>query len=700
MKFSYNWIKDYVVGVLPKPEKLAEFFTFHSFEVESVEKKRQDYIFDLDILPNRAHDCLSHLGIAKEVALLTGVKFILPSLQTNKTKTTKQGGQKSKASDFITLKVENKTDCPRYTAQIIRNVKVGDSPKWLKDKLIACGLKPINNIVDLTNFVMLETGQPLHAFDLDKIKSVQVQSSKFKVQNGRKEIIIRRAKKGETIKTLDEAKNVYILDENILVIADSEKPIAIAGIKGGLETGIDKNTKDIIIEAANFNPVLIRKASQQLKLQTDASYRFERDIAANLIDFAQKRCANLIVEIAKGQTCADLVDFYPLKEKEKTIILNLDYLKKLLGIKITNQQVKQILIRLGFKIKNSNSISFQVEIPTIRKDINIPEDLIEEIGRVYGYQNIKSEFPCVIVKPTEQNKSFYWQNKTKDILTSCGFTEVYNYSFCSEKAKQEFNWQENYLVEIENPISSENRYLRPSLTPHLLGCVENNFRYFDHFKVFELGNVFNKEGNGLQEKLILAIMVANKEKDKNEDKFFVLKGVVENLFGKLGICDYVFKEYTSAEQFVFESNTFAETEKSLIAISGKTAGLMGEVRKELGSFLAVLDFDMLMAKATDKKTFIAPFIYPPVLRDIALIVPLKVKTSEVVKFISSGNAEILKEVALFEVYQGKEVPREKKSMAFHLVFQSEKTTLSAKEVDSVLTKIILKLENQGWQVRK
>lgn len=261
MIFSYNWLKQYIKGKMPGPEALADILMFHSFEIEGLDKKGNDFLIDIDILPNRAHDCLSYIGVARDIAAVSSLELKVP------TATFKES--KQKASEYVAVNVKDSNDCPRYTAKVITGVKVGSSPRWMQEKLEACGLQSINNIVDITNYVMLETGQPLHAFDADKLG---------------KKIIIRRAKKGEKMKALDDKE--YRLDKDVLVVANTKEPVAVAGIKGGENTGIDKKTKNIVIEAGNWNPVLTRLASRKLKLRTDASLRFEQGIDTNLIDFA------------------------------------------------------------------------------------------------------------------------------------------------------------------------------------------------------------------------------------------------------------------------------------------------------------------------------------------------------------------------------------------------------------------------------
>ena len=362
MVFSYNWLQSFFQKKLPKPEKLAELLTMRSFEVGEVKKVGKDYILDIDVLPNRAPDCFSHLGIAREIAVITGLKYTGLTCVISEDK-------KIKAKDFVSVEVKNKLACPRYTARVITDVKVGPSPKWIQERLKICGLRPINNIVDIANYVMLETGQPLHAFDGEKLAE--------------KKIIVRFAQNREKIVTLDEEK--YDLSEDILVIADLKKPVAIAGVKGGKIPEIDKKTKIVVLESANFELRTIRRGSKKLGLITDASLRFEHGIDPNLTEFAINRAAYLIQEIAKGKIAQGLVDVYPKKVFPKRIRLDLDYVERLLGVKISHNEIKNILKRLGFKVDGVEPRQLSVEVPTRRLDISIPEDLIGEIGRIYGY---------------------------------------------------------------------------------------------------------------------------------------------------------------------------------------------------------------------------------------------------------------------------------------------------------------------------
>jgi len=415
MVFSYNWLKDYIKGRLPKPAKLVELLTMNSFEISELKKVDSDFILDIDVLPNRAPDCFSHLGIAREIGAICGLVFKGLTSEIKEDKSLK-------AKDFVKVEVKNKTACPRYTARVITDVKIESSPKWMRERLKVCGLRSINNVVDIANYVMLETGQPLHAFDGEKL-----QDSK---------IIVRFAKAGEKIITLDEEK--YDLDKDILVIADAKKPIAIAGIKGGKMPEVDKKTKIIVLEAANFNSKIIRRTSKKIDLKTDASWRFEHGIDPNLTEAAINRAAFLIQKLAHPQAgypkiTQGLIDKYPQKVLAKRIKLELDYVEKLLGVKIPESKIVKILKSLEFKVLSSKFGILTVEVPTFRLDINIPEDLIEEIGRIYGYQKIPAIFPITTLIPPKRNLEIFWEDTTKNILKEVGFSEIYNYSLFQKK---------------------------------------------------------------------------------------------------------------------------------------------------------------------------------------------------------------------------------------------------------------------------
>ncbi len=677
MNFSYDWLQSFFNKKLPKPEKLAELLTMHSFEVSEVKKVGKDNVLDIDVLPNRAPDCFSHAGIAREISAVTG-------MERKKENYSLKEDKKLKTKDFISVEVKDSALCQRYTTKVILDVKVGPSPKWLKDRLKSCGLQSINNIVDVVNYVMLETGQPLHAFDGEKVES--------------QKIIVRRAKKRERIVTLDEERRE--LDENTLVIADSEKPLAIAGIKGGKIPEIDKKTKIVVLESANFNSSIIRQGSRNLNLKTDASLRFEHGIDPNLTDLAVKRAAFLIQKIAKGKIAKGLVDVYQSKAVPKIIKLNLDYLESLLGIKVSIKEVKNIFNKLDFKVKGK-SRELIVEIPTFRMDINLPEDLIEEVGRIFGYDKIPAQFPTVFLVPPEKNLNLFWQSNVKNTLKEAGLNEVYNYSFINDKDAEVFKCLKKDLVEIENPVSLEQKYLRPSLIPNLLKNVEKNEKYFKEIKIFELGKIFRKANQKKEEKNMLTGVIVG-------EAFYQAKGVVDALLDRLGVGGIWYDEHEptpeESEIVIWHPKRRAE-----IKIDNIEIGFLGEISQKITQSYGIkskvvifdIDFEKLSQISSEEHEYRPISRFPSAIRDIAVLVPLGVKVSQVLDKIYEAGGKIIRDVDLFDIYEGEEIPGNKKNLAFHIIYQAEDRTLVSKEIDQVQNRIIKTLEKEpGWRVRK
>ena len=663
MKFSLNFVQDYLSLKSKEAEKLAYLLTMHSFEVENIEKKGDDFIFDIAVLPNRAPDCFSHLGVAREFAVVSGSRFKEPAFKIKEAKT------KSR----IKVGVKDSKDCLRYSLKEIQNVKVGESPLWLKQRLESCGLRPVNNIVDITNYVMLETGQPMHAFDLNRISSP---------------IIVRRAKEGEKIVTLDNKK--FNLDKSILVIADDSSVLAIAGIKGGKKGEVDSNTSNIVLEAANFEQHLVRRASQKLNLKTDASLRFEHGLDPNLTEYALRRASYLIETLAKGEPLKGIVDVYKKRIVPKKLKLSLPYLYSLLGVKIPKSKVLSIFKALGFKILGSAK-EIKVEIPTRRRDILIEEDLIEEVGRIYGYEKIKNEFPVMSLKLPEKNDSFLMQLKIKGKMKEARFTEVVNYSFISKDDKDVFEFDS--LFELENPMSNEFMYLRPSLIPNLLKDIVKNESRFENIKIFELGKIYPG-----REKNAVSGLIASKDKKD----FYYLKGVLNNLLH----CFNGSVEYK-------ESPSFFNRERCVeVLFNKKKAGIIGEISLDLlkkmkinspninSVFVFELGLEELETLPFKEKEYSLISQYPEALRDLSVLVPKETKAEDVLGMIK-GIDSLIKEVELFDIYEGKEIEQGKKNLAFRIIYQSKEKTLTSSEIDEVHDKIIKGLEkNPQFKVRR
>src|SRR3989344_1407367 len=464
MRISYNWLKWYIPEI-PKTEKLRYIFTYYLCEVENIEKKGGDTIFDVNILPNRAHDLLSHLGIARELASLLNISFKdpTPMYKIPETKSTN-------------LKIKLETDkCRRYMGRIVRNVKIEPSPDWVQKHLESIGQRSINNIVDATNIVMYDSGQPCHAFDLDKLAN--------------EILIMRQAKEGENITTLD-GKEVKLFSTD-MVITDEKNILAIAGVKGGKFAEIDESTKNILIEVANFDPISVRKTSKRIGILTDSSKRFENNLSPEIVFYAMREISGLLVEYG-GFEFEEIIDIYPSKQKPRGLSFSADKISKILGMALSETEIENILKRYNFEYENKNR-EFKIVIPPARFDLEIEEDMAEEIGRILGYDKVKPKIPKIDFK-SKQNEEFNKIKKAREYLLSEGYSEIMTYTF-HEKGKVEV---------LES--ASDKKFLRETLEgKYLVGGFEHaigfnstilpllNIKNFNEFKIFEIGKIWSPE---------------------------------------------------------------------------------------------------------------------------------------------------------------------------------------------------------------
>ncbi|MCX8016182.1 MAG: phenylalanine--tRNA ligase subunit beta [Patescibacteria group bacterium] len=677
MKFSYNWLKEYVPH-LPPAQKLASQLTLKSFEVEKIEKRAGDFILEINLPPNRFSDASGHLGLAKEISAILDIPFKLPSLNL------KEG--KQKASNFVNVKIVDKNDCYRYSARVIFDVQVKESPKWLKQKLETCGLQSINNVVDATNYVMLLTGQPLHAFDYDKLTGKNI-----------KTIIVRRAKNNEKIETLDDRK--ISLDKDILLIADLKNPLAIAGIKGGKIAEIDAHTKRIVLESANFNPSLIRKASRKVGITTDASLRFERTISPLLTTEALDYVASLIQQLAGGRILKGIIDVFPQKFTKKVLGFNFEKFYHFIGFTIDKKFIEKKFESLGFKIIKKSSSDLFVEIPPHRIDIERFEDLAEEILRLYDYNKTPALAPVAPIKPINLSEEIVFRNKIKDILTNYGVDEVYSYAFISLNDIKAFNLNEKNVIALENPISNEYTHLQPTLIINLLKIAELNLKFYEKIKIFTIGKTFQKAPVKPFEEWRLAIALATKNK-KDDTVFFELKGVIESLIEALNCHDVSFEDANI--------NWFIKNRSAIIKSDNLDLGYIGQIIPALSHkytdgfnvFICELDIAKLLKLSQEEYEFTPLPKYPAVIRDISILVDLDIRLSEILNVIYESEPKILFDVDLFDIYEGENLPENKKSLSFHLVFQADDHTLTSEEVGKALEKIISNLKNKlGAEIR-
>lgn len=784
MFISYDWLQDYFDAKLPEPEKLAEGLTTHSFQVEGIEEKDGDFVFDIDVLPNRASDCLSHIGVAREISAV----FELPLKENYRT------GVEAPVSKILKIEIEDEKDCPRYIGLVIKGVKNRESPEWLKKRLVSINQRPINAVVDAANYAMFETGQPLHAFDWNKLED----------KDGKRGLAIRRAKKGEKI-TLLTGENLELGEENLVIAdlnSDLGEVLGIAGIKGGKRAEIDSDTIDILLEAAKFHPVLTRKSAKALKIQTDASKRFENEIAPEMAAVAMKRLSELILEIAGGEV-EGAVDVFTKPGHQYKIGVSISEINEVLGTSLSEKEVDKILKRLQFSYKrvkpletilreagevlgasykfgasvlndspkffdcssltsylfiqagvftprmsvdqflygepvekekakpgdlvfvnrnegkehrlgvefmngknvpegvshlgmylgdgkvlhasgkqgkvvienlkggvfenavgwrrilNDDSERYVVEIPFERIDLMVKEglgareSLIEEIGRIYGYENIDAKLPGKTGKKQEANKTFYCANKVRKVLAGLGFSEIQTSSFRKEGE-----------IAILNPLAEDKAFLRRNLSSNMEDALARNdynkeLLGLESIKTFEIGKVFDEDG----EELRLSIYSGNPE--DSEDSAEVLSKAL------------------SAE------------------VSFEKDGEIGEIN--LGDLIEKLpepkEYEIDFDYAQKRFENFSP--YPFVLRDIAAFMPEGKDEKDLLKLAEENSSGLLKNSRLLDVYE-KKMPDGgvKKSYALRLVFQSDDKTLSDEEIGGVMSKIGEEIsKNPGWELR-
>ncbi|MDD5639756.1 MAG: phenylalanine--tRNA ligase subunit beta [Candidatus Pacebacteria bacterium] len=672
MLVSYSWLNSFFKKPLPKPEKLAEFLTLHSFENENISEIKNDWILNLDVLPDRAGDCQSHFGVAREISAIIGHNLIHPEIKFKEHPTLK-------TKNFLEIEIKDK-DCRRYVSRVINNVKIGPSPKWLQEKLSACNINSINNVVDATNFVMLELGQPLHAFDYDKIEN--------------KKIIVKKAKAGEKIPLLGGAE--VTLDKTMLTISDGEGAIAIAGIKGGKKAEIDNNTKNIVLESANFTPKLISQTARKLNIRTDASMRFEHQLDPNLADIAIDRVTTIITQITEGDILSGKIDIYPEKIKPIKLKLEIELLDKILGISIPKKEIETILTRLGFHILQSNKKNISIEIPTWRQDVIISENLIEEIGRIYGYEKINPAMPCVPITMAQKNEELFWQNKVKNILKNIGWTEVYNYSFIGDEEVGFFSLE---AEEIKNPVSIFSKFLRPTLMPQILKNAKENLKSFKEIKLYELGKTFIKNDKKINEKQCLSGIVINPA-FKKQELFLKLKGEIEYLLRELGIKKI---EFVKTKENIWQNNNSLDVLCNRICI-----GSFGELSDDTAEIMQIeenaiiFNFDSILEQCSEEKEYKRVSFHPLAYRDISGIIDDTVSNTEILEAIEKMEKPdlITIEKSIIDIYK-KNLPNDKKSITLKIILEHSEKTLNTEEIDTIVKKIINCLSDKfGWEERK
>lgn len=630
-----------------------------------------DVVFELEITPNRP-DCLSHIGIAREVAAYYKRKIKYPSVKIDTIS--------EEAANRIKVDIVAKEKARRYTSRVIKNVTIKESPKWLQNRLKSIGLKPINNIVDITNFVMMEYNHPMHAFDANKIAGDT--------------IFVREAVEGEVIITLDGEERKLVAGE--LVIADKDKAIAIAGVMGGANSEIDNNTKDIILEVAHFEPTLIRKTSKRLGLSSDSSYRFERGIDVEDAEVVINRATSLIQELAGGEVLNGIVDKYHDKYEKREIKFDLNRLYKFVGKELSVDIVGDILTSLNIELVNVNEGTMTVTPPSYRDDLTRPADLYEEVIRMYGFDNIEAKMPVENIKGGYIYEETLAVDRYKRELVKMGLQEVINYSFVSKDAMEKINVEAD-TIDILNPISEELVTMRPSLVYSLLANIRDNFnRNIFDLNLFEVSRVFtNNENSKLaNEEVKIAIAIAGKgvknlwDVKPEEYDFFDIKGYVENLLSVSGIDRY---QIGRSENPTFHPGRSAE-----IRMGRDVLGTFGEIHPDVAerldikkhrAYIAEFDMKKLVKYGSLKVKYEGIVKYPAVERDLAIVLDKGVLVGNMLLDIKKAD-KIIENVELFDVYEGERVEADKKSVAINVTLRSSKGTLDETEINGAIEKIL------------
>lgn len=642
----------------------------------------KDGVVDFEITPNRP-DCLSMIGMARETAATFGGELVYPKTDCNTLA--------EKSSDYI--QVEVKSDlCKRYTARVIKDVKIEQSPWWLQKKLIAAGMRPINNIVDITNFVMMEYGQPLHAFDIRSLAGSK--------------IVVDVAEEGSKFTTLDGVERS--LDDSMLMINDANGPVAVAGVMGGLDSEIKPDTETVVLESANFVGSSVRQTSKKLGLRTEASGRYEKGIDPNLCEEAADRVCALIDELGYGKVLEGSVDIYKSPEHPQVVSARVSRINKVLGTDLSREEMVVILESLEMKVQGTGD-DMIVTAPTVRQDILKEVDFVEEIARMYGYDNLPNTLPKLDVK-AENSLSWETRRKLRDLLCAMGADEIQTFSFINQKIFDacridEESWERD-TVDIINPMGEDTAAMRTILTPGMLEVLARNYnRSVEGVRAFEIGKVFSKnyiQPEGLpDESFDLSLGVYGKD-----ESFFTLKGMVECMFDMMGIKDVSY--IAESEYGVYHPGRCARVVKVTDKGEEVELGIMGEVHPDVASNYGIGDkaycgeffLDRLIEFSSREIQYSKPPKYPSTSRDIAMVVSESTPVAEIEKVIKEAGTEILRSVKLFDIYRGIQVGHGKKSVAYSLTYRHDDRTLTDVETEEAHAKVVEALKNNlGASIR-
>ncbi|HEX7332527.1 MAG TPA: phenylalanine--tRNA ligase subunit beta [Pyrinomonadaceae bacterium] len=678
MYISFEWLKELTETRL-SPDQLRERLTMVGLAIDAVEQHEGDAVLDVEVPSNRP-DCLSHVGIAREVAVIENGRMQMPAGKQIKTE--------GRAESLTSVEIKDPDLCPRYAARLVRGVKIGPSPDWLAKRLETIGQRPINNVADITNYVLHELGQPLHAFDFDKL--------------GGHRIVVRRAAPGEKLTTLDGVERTLTAD--ILVIADAEKPVALAGIMGGEHSEISSATKDVLIESAYFNPQSVRQTARQLSMDTEASRRFERGADCEGVLRAQQRCIELICEIAGGVATDDTIDVYPHPLPERVIGLRPERVPALTSLTVEPNEIVRILTGLGFERNGDSGGRMSFRVPSWRIDVEQEEDLVEEVARHNGYEKIGEELPpsnsSGEYQPAEMK-----QRSLRRALNSFGFDEAINFSFIPQESRFELiptlAGSENDQPQLANPIIEDAAWMRGTLLPGLLNSVRHNFNHgIRDVRLFEIGRIFSMSTPGElpQENLALGLVATGgvleegRAQAEREIDFFDLKGALEAAVDWMNLSPLTFTPSSVRHLREGQSAVIKSGDGTSIGTIGRLAENVATGYKfRQPVYVLELDFGALLNGPVKTIQYSPLPRYPSVMRDISLLVNRNVALDEIVAVVRQQQVGDCRSVRLVGTFEGGNIPSSKRSVTLRLEYRSDERTLRDEEVEEYHSRLTARL---------
>ncbi|HEX3358057.1 MAG TPA: phenylalanine--tRNA ligase subunit beta [Tepidisphaeraceae bacterium] len=705
MLVPLTWLREYIDIDVPTSE-LAERLSLAGMEVEGIEKAGNDEVLNIAITPDAAR-CLSVIGVAREVAAILGKSIKLPPDEF-------PAGGEERADQLVDVSIEDPNLCQRYIGVVVKGVQIRESPAWMKDRLERAGVRAVNNVVDVTNYVMLEWGQPLHAFDYQKLKS-RAGSEKPKV-------IVRPAKSGEKMKTLDAAERN--LNPSMLMICDSRGPIAVAGVMGGADSEVSSQTRDILIEAATFDKTSVRRTAQKLKMSTESSFRFTRGIPSRLPEIAARRAAKLIAELGGGNIAAGIVDQYPVPQEAVTVYLTASQVKRTLGVELSLDEIAKTLSRLEFVIENRASVPsdagagamalfadpkedvLKCAVPWYRLDVRIPADLTEEIARLRGFDSIGMTQLSEPLGRPHRNLINETEEKLRDILVGCGFQETINYSLTTPQMHEKLGLasESTKYVTLANAMSVDRTVMRRSMIVSAIEGLAYNARFAERLATFEVGRIYlpeqSEDGIRPKEDRRVSLLMCGARRTVNfnsdpsgteEMDFFDLKGVIESLLARAGV-----KE----DRIRFESHRQPGTftpRCARVMIGEKELGVFGEINpailRELGIksnrvAVAELRITPLIPGEWDWSRSTTVNKFPAVIEDLAFVVEENIGAGTLRRAIVRTGGQRVVDVELFDVFRGPALGAGKKSLAFRVSYQDANAAIANEEVVSLREKIV------------